>query len=261
MWQKQGLHISYTYGIRNRSEADLLIPHIDLTRTPPQYIEYIQSFPAAVNREVFDISKRRISTNLLRENEDYPGPVIVKTDNNSGGYPEYRLFRLQHPVLARVWKRAIPMAEYVLRRHLAWRKLLQHYPIYNSLAEVPVGAFKNKALIIERFLPEREGDRYFMRHYLFLGDHTRSIRVAGTGPFLKRAACELVAEGLEVPDQVLALRRRLGLDFGKIDYIIHAGQIVILDVNRTPGVPGTPEATARTVGDLAGGIWSLLPNR
>ncbi len=83
--------------------------------------------------------------------------------------------------------------------------------------------------------------------------------MAGGGPFLKRAACEPVDEGLPVPDEVLALRRELGLDYGKIDYVIHDGQVVILDVNRTPAQPGTPEATARAVGDLADGIWSLLP--
>jgi len=61
-----------------------------------------------------------------------------------------------------------------------------------------------------------------------------------------------------VPKEVTGMRRRLGLDYGKIDYVIHQGQVVILDANRTPAGPGTPEATARTVGDLADGIWSLL---
>jgi hypothetical protein len=50
------------------------------------------------------------------------------------------------------------------------------------------------------------------------------------------------------------------MDYGKIDYTIHAGQVVILDVNRTPAMSGTPEATAHTAGLLAGGIWSLPPN-
>jgi hypothetical protein len=51
------------------------------------------------------------------------------------------------------------------------------------------------------------------------------------------------------------LRSKIGLDCGKIAYTIHDGHVVILDVNRTLGVPGT---TARMVGDLADGIWSLL---
>ncbi len=38
-------------------------------------------------------------------------------------------------------------------------------------------------------------------------------------------------------------------------------QVVILDVNRTPVLAGTPEETARTAGTLADGIWSLLPNK
>ena len=97
-----------------------------------------------------------------------------------------------------------------------------------------------------------------MRHYLFMGDHTRSVRVSGSTPFLKRSKCILVDEKLPVPDQVVSLRNQLGLDYGKIDYVIHDSQVVILDVNRTPGAPHTTEATARTVNDLADGIWSLL---
>ena len=184
-WEKLGLEVSYVYGIRDHPDADLLIPHIDLTHTPPEYVEYIRSFPAAVNRDVFDISKRRISTHMLRGDEDYCGPVIVKTDNNYGGLPECRLSRSPHPFLSAVWQRAIPLAEYVLGQRLAWRSVLRRYPVYNSLAEVPAGVFRNRALVVERFLPEREGDRYFTRHYLFLGDRTRSVRVAGSKPFVK----------------------------------------------------------------------------
>ena len=261
VWQSWGLQVSYVYGARDRPDADLLIPHIDLTHTPPEYVEYIRSFPNAANRDVLDISKRRISAHLLRGDEDYRGPVIVKTDNNSGGQPEYLLFRRRHPFLAWVWLRAAAIAERAPGQHFAWRRVLYEYPIYNSPAEAPAGVFRNRALVVERFLPEKEGDRYFIRHYLCLGDRTRSVRVAGSMPFLKRSACTLADEGLAVPEPVLSLRRRLGLDYGKIDYMIHAGQVVILDVNRTPTGPGTPEATARTVGDLADGIWSLLPNR
>jgi len=260
VWQKRGLDVSCVYGTRDRPHADLLIPHVDLTHTPPQYADYIRSFPAAVNRDLLDISKRAISTHLLRRDEGYPGPVIVKTDTNAAGLPEHRLLQFRHPFLAQVRRKAVPLAERAFRRPLAWRTVLPHYPIYDRLAQVPAGVFRNRALVAERFLPEREGDRYFMRHYLCLGDHTRSVRVAGPTPLLKRASCVLVDEGLEVPGPVLDLRRRLGLDYGKIDYTVHADRVVILDVNRTPGVPGGPEATARTVGDLADGIWSLLPN-
>lgn len=260
-WQNRGLEVSYVFGVGDRPEADLLIPHIDLTHTPPEYAAYIRCFSKAINRDVLDISKRRISTHLLRGDEDYRGPVIVKTDNNSGGRPEYWVWRRRHPVFARLWRRVVPIAEGLLRRRFAWRRLMDAYPIYNSLAEVPAGVFRNPALVVERLLPEREGDRYFIRHYLFLGDRARSVRVADSTPFMRRSWAAPVDEGLAVPEPVLSLRRQLGLDYGKIDYTIHEGQVVILDVNRTPGGRTAPALTSRTILDLADGIRSLLPKR
>jgi hypothetical protein len=260
-WQKQGLDVSCVCGVKDRPEADLLIPHIDLTRTPPEYVEYIRSYPNAVNRDVVDISKRKVSTHLLRRDDDYRGPVIVKTDNNSGGQPEKSLSRWRHPFLARLRQRVASVIERVPGQRFAWRSALREYPVYGSLAEVPAGVFRNRALVVEQFLPEREGDRYFMRHCICLGSHAQTIRLADSNPFVKRPQARQVDESLEVPEPVLNLRRRLGLDYGKIDYTIHAGQVVILDVNRTPVLAGTPEETARSVGILAGGIWSLLQNK
>ncbi len=98
-WRAQGLEVAYTYGPRERPAADLLVAHVDLTRTPPDYVDCIRSYPAVVNRDVLDISKRRISRNLLRGDEDYAGPVIVKTDDNAGGGHECRLLLRRHPVL------------------------------------------------------------------------------------------------------------------------------------------------------------------
>jgi hypothetical protein len=153
------------------------------------------------------------------------------------------------------------IVEHAPGQRFAWRGELCEYPVYSSLAEVPAGVFRNRALVVEQFLPEREGDRYFVRQYICLGSHARSARLADSKPFVKRPSAKLVDEGLAVPELVLDLRRRLGLDYGKIDYTIHAGQVVILDVNLTPGLQSAPEAAARTVASLADGIWSLLPNK
>ena len=57
VWRKSGLEVSWAYGIRNRPEADLLIPQVDLTRLPDRYIEHIRSYPNVVNGKVVDISK------------------------------------------------------------------------------------------------------------------------------------------------------------------------------------------------------------
>jgi hypothetical protein len=259
-WKNKGLQVSYIYGIKERPEADLLIPHINLTRIPPEYIEHIRSYPNVVNRNVVDVSKRAISTNLLSKNDAYEGPVIVKTDNNYGGRSEYRLSRSRHPLLARLRRTAAPIAEVAFGQRLAWQSVFNTYPVYKGLTEVPPGAFRNKALVVERFLPEKEGSHYFMRHYLCLGDHFRNNRVVGSTPFLKRSKCVSVDQKLPVPDEVVKLRRQLGLDYGKIDYVIHDSQVVILDVNKTPGsAAGDPEITALAVKSLSDGIWSLLP--
>ena len=258
-WRKQGLEVSCVYGVKERPEADLLIPHVDLTRTPPEYLEFIRSYPNAVNRDVTDLSKRRISAHLLRGDEDYRGPVIVKTDNNSGGAPEELLFRRRHPLLAWLRRRAVSVMEHAPGQRFAWRKRLRDYPIYNSLSEIPAGVFRNRALVVEKFLPEREGDRYFLRNYVCLGDHSQSVRIADSKTYVKRPSARQVDEGLEVPEEVLSLRRQLGMDYGKIDYTINEGQVVIMDVNRTPAWSDTPERIAHTVGVLADGIWSLLP--
>jgi hypothetical protein len=260
-WEKWGLKVSFTYGVKERPEADLLFSHIDLTRTPPEYVQFIESYPAAVNRNLHDISKRRISTHWIRDGENYSGPVILKTDANYGGRPEYWLDRFRRPWRARLRRKATPFLEYVLGQRYAWQNVMSKYPVYDSLADVPRGVARNPALIVERFLPEREGDLYFLRYYLCLGDKHRSTRVSSPSPFMKRSSCKLVGEDLPVPEQVLNLRRSLGLDYGKIDYVIHDGEVVILDVNRTPAVPGSQEANARAVGQLAGGIWSLLPGK
>lgn len=259
-WQNRGLQVSYVYGVRERPEADLLIAHVDLTRTPPEYVEYIRSFPYAVNRDVLDISKRKISAHLLRGDEDFRGPVIVKTDNNCRGDPEEFQFRQRHPQLRRLRRKALSALEHLPGQRFAWRNTLDEYPIYDSLANVPRGVFRNKALVVEQFLPERKGDRYLVRQYIFLGDHIQSTRLAGPKPFVKRPLAKLFDEGLPVPEPVLDLRRRLGLDYGKIDYTIHAGQVVILDVNCTPSLPRTSEE-AVIVGKLADGIWSLLSSK
>ena len=55
-------------------------------------------------------------------------------------------------------------------------------------------------------------------------------------------------------------RRELGMEFGKLDYILHEGEAVLLDANPTPHV-GTSELHERSLwvcGVLAAGIDFLL---
>jgi hypothetical protein len=97
-------------------------------------------------------------------------------------------------------------------------------------------------------------DRASAVHKILVGLRINRERI------LKRSKCILFDERLPVPDEVVSLRRQLGLDYGKIDYVIHDNQVVILDVNKTPGsAAGGPEITPLAVKSLSDGIWSLLP--
>ena len=44
------------------------------------------------------------------------------------------------------------------------------------------------------------------------------------------------------------------MDFGKLDFVMNQGEVVLLDVNRTPGFSGDPQRAAAAQKALAGGI-------
>ena len=260
-WEKKGIQMTYVFGTKERPEADLLIPHIDLTYRPPEYEDFINSYPNVINRNVIDLSKRRISKNLLSEDEDYSGPVIVKTDNNYCGRSDANAYRRKHPFRSWVSKRAASIGETVLRKPMRWRKILPKYPVYDSIKEVPAGVWKNQALVVEKFLPEKEGDYYHIHLYMFLGDCSRNVRVASLEPFVKNSTYTGSFENLQVPEEVLQFRRELGLDYAKIDYVVHEGQVEILDVSQTMGKGIMSEGVTGCISDLAEGIWSFLPSK
>lgn len=91
IWAARGLRVETLRGPHARAPADLLIPHVDLTVTPPEYAAVYERYPRVLNRRVLDIAKSSFSANLVGPGADYDGPVIVKTDSNYGGQPERRL--------------------------------------------------------------------------------------------------------------------------------------------------------------------------
>jgi hypothetical protein len=107
------------------------------------------------------------------------------------------------------------------------------YPIFDSLRDVPRKVFSDSALVVERFLPERDGDRYVVHSYEFFGTHRLCHWKASLVPVVKGAN---VVERRAVPvhPEIEQQRRRLGLDFGKLDYVLHEGRPHLIDVNPTP---------------------------
>jgi len=185
--------------------------------------------------------------------------VIVKTNNNARGIPERWHRDLAHPAVRYLCRAARRLGD-PPGQDLSRTKTLRGYLVYPALADVPREVFRNPALVVERFLPEKEGDRFFLRHYAFLGDHPRHNRIAGDDPILKAGNMILVDSWLPVPDELQALRQQLGLDYGKIDYTMHDGKLEVLDINTTPSSPGG-EATEQALREMAGGIQSLLARK
>src|SRR6185437_4188560 len=111
----------------------------------------------------------------------------------------------------------------------------------------------------EKFLPEMEDGLYCLRIFHFLGDRTACVRIGSPNPIVK--VDNLVRREIVEPHpEVLEMRRSLGFDYGKFDYVLHDGRFVLLDINKTPGESRviSPRAMAR-IRNLASGISSLLP--
>jgi hypothetical protein len=242
-WKAMGCTIQVVHGIRQQVRADLVIPHLNLTVIPQDYRDFLLAHPNVINRHVVDISKSRISTHLVGRNDRYTGPVIVKTDRNHGGLPEQRLFpRLGRGTWARVACRLLATLRRRDTRGTSWRSVQSltptAYPVFPSVRDVPKGVFENKNLVVEKFLPEIvEGD-HCLRYYYFFGSAGINLlfrsKERGMIEPPTTALNSYSVEEVPIPEELYAIREKLGFDYGKFDYVLRDGKVVLFDVNRTP---------------------------
>ena len=252
-WRQSGTRVTVARDPLRHLEADLAILHVDLTVVPNEYLEFMQSYPLTINAGVRDISKRAISTNIVRDGDGYKGPVMVKTNRNCGGTSEG--LHAQGSWL-RKNIRAIRR-----RLHWSWRAELGvwNYKVFDSPAKVPLPVWFNPDLVVERFLPERRDGCYCMRTWIFLGDAEECKLFYANQPVVKSPVAVRI-ENSHVPDEMRELRRKLGFNFGKFDFGIVDGRAVIYDVNRTPVArPGRTNEPLFKL--LAGGLDSLFKPR
>lgn len=254
IWESMGIHVFIQRGKNLYQPADALFMHIDLTVTPGDYQSLATRYPVAINGGIVDISKRKISSHIIGRGAGYDGPVIVKTDRNFGGGMEKRLAR--RSPLSR-------MADNLSKRlPWYWRNNLkpEHYPVFASPDQVPGAVWWNRKLVVEKFLPERDGRHYALRQWVFLGDREMCQRVVSAQPVVKASNALHRETGLPVPDSLRSLRAGLGFDYGKFDFVMVDGEAVLLDANRTPSFDSsdpTPEQRAM-LENLAGGLQTLL---
>jgi hypothetical protein len=259
-WNAMGIQTEVVRGVDRFVPGDVLVPHIDLTVLPREYVALFDRYPVVINRRLTDILKSHISGILVRPGDPYTGKVIVKTDLNSGGIPERYLCgekRARWPSLPGMRSKAVAKAERMLK---GWKHIetLLEYPVYDSLQAVPPGVFENKNLVVEKFQPEMEGEHYCLRHYTFFGGRAIN-RLSRSKKKIVKGANLFQSEDVPAPVAELdAFRAGLGMDFGRFDYVLHGGKHVVFDVNRTPSYKPADEFFQRTSRLLAEGIHPLL---
>jgi hypothetical protein len=252
-WRQDGNRVRYLFGTRKFVPADLLLIHVDLSIVPDEYLEFASRYPIALNRAAKDIRKSQVSTNLVRRSDSYSGQVIVKSDLNSAGFPEQILRRSSSR-----WMRLLPNRFVLDNADSSSVPVPVGYRIYDSLAEVPRADFERNDVVVEKFLPEKEGNLFFIRDYNFLGDCSTCTRLASRDPIVKDHTAVLIRE-IDPHPEIVEARKQLNFDYGKFDYVFHDGRPVLLDTNKTTGASRVPshELNVRRR-NLANGIYSYF---
>ncbi|MEM8749161.1 MAG: hypothetical protein AAGF28_02590 [Pseudomonadota bacterium] len=217
-------------------EADVCVLHRDRTVLTKDDIPPAPEGVPVINDSILDISKRRISTNLLSPASDWSGKVIIKTNHNAFGNPEKRDNRGLYGRLRRHFARFSWRSARMLPKGL--------YPILNTLGDVPDWVWRSDELVVEKFLPEMDGDLFCLRGWLFLGNKGYCYRLFATHPLVKVGSMVRYEYLETVPDELQAIRTKLQFDFGKFDFVMREGQLILLDANKTPSFTG-PRDTPR----------------
>ncbi len=228
IWRSEGIRVTILKGPSSFVPADVAILHVDLTVVPADYQDFIRQYPLVVNGNVKNISKRHISSNLVYQGDGYKGPVIIKTNKNCHGVPE----RLKGSLLLRYLHRFGAILQRSCQSTLFVPDY--HYPVLDSVDQVPSLDWYNPDLVVERFLPERNEGYYCLRTWLFMGDKERNSIWYSEKPVVKLGNAIRGEPMKDVPEELRHRRRELGFDFGKFDYAIVDGRVVLYDANWTP---------------------------
>jgi len=266
IWAEQGIESVVVSRPEDYVPADAAFVHVDLTVVPKETVALAGRYAVAINGRATDTRKRAYSELLMDGPSIHSGPVIVKTDLNCGGWREFRN-EVAGSLVGRLTRKLRGFETYYrfrtekeIARPWAVRGILRSsaYPIFKSSIDVPVGVWSNPALVVEKLVCERDGQDYCVRNYEFLGQCEGNFRLRSRNPIVKYGgSLETLDE--PIPAKLRALRERLGLDFGKIDYGLVDGEAVIYDVNRTTGNADDEAPLQELFDAVKDGIWDFVP--
>lgn len=250
LWRAAGHDLLIRPLGRLSRRPDVTIAHVDRTYVDEALLAREREAAPVINGAVTDISKRTISTALVTPDDAYDGAVMVKSNLNFHGAAERRARALPVRIADALWRKT----KTILPKGWTRETLHYRYPIYDSKAELPAWIWTDPNYVVERFLPERDGDLYVTRSWIFFGDrdHTRISR--SHSPIVK-AENTVSHEALDGPPEDLrAIRRKLGFDYGKFDYVEREGRAILFDANKTPTMAGRAPRHMELLGHFADGL-------
>lgn len=252
-WQQQGHTVRIAYGTGQKIDADIVINHVNLTVTPAKYIHYFKPYRQKINSAVTDISKSKISNCVIKPGTDYTGPVIVKTDYNCGGKQEKNgqitariLAKIKYAFIKRINQNCAALlfsnrkqCNYHNQPPGYWKHVKtlnnKNYPIFDRPDQLPGTIWKNKHLVVEKFMPELDADGKFICRYLyFFGDKSFGVITRSEIPVAKSRIIDRRILPGPGPEELLQYCKKLKMDYGRLDYTMVDQRVYLFDANRTP---------------------------
>ncbi|MGE3075575.1 MAG: hypothetical protein AB7N24_17815 [Dehalococcoidia bacterium] len=225
-WKPRGVRFELTTDPKVAPPGGVAWQHLDVTTVDAPYRALLARYPKTINGRAISIAKRGSVTHLVERDDPWSGPVVIKTDRNFGGRGEDWVHRsrfLRHPWVHSALDRLPP--------RISGRMNPAAYPVLQSRSEVPKWVWQDSRFVVQRFLAERSDGAYAIRRWFFFGGKSFAYRALASSPIVMGDGhCEWT-QLEEVPTELTQLRRRMGLDFGKIDYAEVNGELVVYDVN------------------------------
>jgi len=252
VWGEEGHEFERIYGpdTERIAACDVVFNHVDLTLVP---VEYHVPGPVIINAGERSVAKSRIGDLGISAADEWNGPVIVKTEWNHGGLPENSTRRTRRGTR---WRRRLVERGWL---GLGFCDMINphRYPVFESTDRVPGGVWNNPNLVVEKFMPERDGEFYVLRNVYFLGDRVHCHRMLSRSPNVRTITSERI-EPISVPGDVDALIARSGLEYGKIDYVVHEGRSILIDASRTPCLSRPEDERMAIARTIAPGLAAFL---
>lgn len=242
--ERTGIEVEITHGHRKLVSADLAILHVDATVVDPEYTALAKRYPRTINLDIRNIRKSLISGAALSRGAVWDGAVIVKTDLNARGAPEF-----YHNKVAALRGKPAPHPQVTA---------LRDYVLFESARDVPDEVWSDSQLVVEKFMPEPDPRGFALRTWCFMGKRETCSRCVSTEPVVKGASI-IARELVDVPDELRHVRARLGFDYGKFDFVLHDGRPILFDANFTPTVPeNLTDELAISAKEFARGLLEML---